>query len=129
MENYNARFEYKMDEKRERIVNEDLGLDTLPRMKEYCSYLPTNALLGRSKDGHILKYYHYGADADFTGMQKAFDVTAFVETCCWAIELTSMLEDALNAAEAKDNALVSFFDLSGGSLGALLGFMECGLLF
>ena len=40
-----------------------------------------------------------------------------------------MAEDALGAVEGRDIRLLSFYDLSGGSLGCLLGFMECGLSF
>ena len=47
----NARNDFKLDDKRNRIVNEDLGFDSLPRALEYREFQPVNLYLGRGKVG------------------------------------------------------------------------------
>ena len=77
--NSNARLEFKMDTKRERIVSGNLSLKTIPRMGELFKYQPCNHFLGRGKDGRVVGYMICGSRCDFAGVQKAFSVDDYVE--------------------------------------------------
>ena len=77
--NFNARVEFNMDAKRERIVRDDLGFDTLPRMAEYRKYQPVNNFVGRSKDGRIVSYLNFGSAFDCNGLKEAFPVKEYIE--------------------------------------------------
>ena len=58
--NSNVRLEFKMDEKRQRIVAEDLCCNTIPRQAELLKYFPHNNFLGRTTDGLFVDYCTYG---------------------------------------------------------------------
>ena len=77
--NFNARLEFKLDAKRERIVREDLSFNTLPRMLEYIRYQPFNPFVGRAKDGRAISYLNFGDKCDFEGLGKAFSVDEYID--------------------------------------------------
>ncbi len=77
--NFNAREEFSMDEKRERVVSEDLSSSSLPRMKEYRKYQPGNSFFDLGKDGRVISYQHVGHECDWDGLRKAFSVEDYVE--------------------------------------------------
>ena len=77
--NFNARLEFKLDAKRERIVREDLSFNTLPRMLEYIRYQPFNPFVGRAKDGRAISYLNFGDKCDFEGLGKAFSVEEYID--------------------------------------------------
>ena len=77
--NVNARLEFKLDVKRERIVREDLSFNTLPRMLEYVRYQPLNPFVGRAKDGRAISYLNFGDKCDFESLQKAFTVDEYID--------------------------------------------------
>ena len=77
--NFNARVEFELDAKRERIVREDLSFNTLPRMLEYIRYQPFNPFLGRAKDGRAVSYLNFGDKSDFEGLKKAFTVDEYMD--------------------------------------------------
>ena len=65
--NSNAREEFGVDAKRQRIVTENLGFSTLPDQDKWRKYQPHNLFLGMSKDGRLVTYYSLGTAADFVG--------------------------------------------------------------
>ena len=77
--NVNARLEFKLDVKRERIVREDLSFNTLPRMLEYLRYQPFNQLVGRAKDGRTISYLNFGDKCDFEGLRQAFKIDEYID--------------------------------------------------
>ncbi len=79
VENFNARLEFKIDAKRERIVRENLSFNTLPRVLEYLQYQPGNPFIGRAKDGRIISYMNYGDKCDFASLRKAFTIDEFLD--------------------------------------------------
>lgn len=83
--------------------------------------------MGRSKDGRVVDYFCFGAKADFESMKLAFSVDEYTELVMWKMELSRLLLDGLSAIEGKAISSLTFHDVSGGSLGTLLGVMECGL--
>ena len=113
-----------MDEKRDRIVREDLGFNTLPRLKEWIGFQPTNYDLGRANDGRIMDYYSFGSGADLESATKVFSIDEYSEVVLFAIELNRMRLDALCAIEGRDIAFVSFRDFSGGSISKIFNVLE-----
>ena len=77
--NFNAREEFAMGAKRERVVSEDLSFGSLPRIKEFRKYQPGNNFVGFGKDGSKISYEHFGRECDLDGMKKAFSVEEYVE--------------------------------------------------
>ena len=80
--NFNARVEFKVDAKRERIVREDLSFNTLPRMLEYLRYQPINQFVGRAKDGRTISYLNFGDKCDFEGLRQAFTIDEYIDCEC-----------------------------------------------
>ena len=99
--NANARVEFKMDEKRKRIVEEDLSFDTLPRFKEFTTYQPMNTFLVKPKDARYVTYTHFGRDLDVTGARKAFTIEEYRELWLYNGELTRLLLDAAAARDGR----------------------------
>ena len=89
--NSNARQEFGMDARRERIVNEDLGFDTLPRMAEYRQYQPINQFVGRDKCGNVISYVHFGSGCNFDGLKKAFSIEEYLDGKFESYALCSLL--------------------------------------
>ena len=80
--NFNARVEFKLDAKRERIVREDLSFNTLPRMLEFLRYQPFNPFVGRAKDGRSISYLNFGDKCNFKGLRKAFTIDEYINGGC-----------------------------------------------
>ena len=77
--NFNAREEFAMDAKRERVVSEDLSFSSLPRMGEYRKYQPGSTCAGFGKDDRVISYECFGREWDVDGVKKAFPVEEYVE--------------------------------------------------
>ena len=76
--NSNARQEFTMDVRRERILAENMSFDTVPRVAEYQKYQPNNLCLCRAKNGSVVSYVSYGSKSDFEGMKSAFTLEEYV---------------------------------------------------
>ena len=98
---FNARIEFKMDEKRRNIIKEDLSYDTIPRFNELASFQQINNFVGRANDGRVVNYVYFGGDIDFEGAKQAFTKEEYLELVIMAKELTRMLYDAFSAIEGK----------------------------
>ena len=123
--NYNARKEHAMNAKRERIVAEDLGYDTLPRAKELGRFQPINRFVGRARDGRVVDYCSLGGEADLKGASEAFSVTEYVNLALYFYELDWIILDALCGIEGRDISTLSFVDFAQGDMGAVMGCIEC----
>ncbi len=99
--NSNARLEFKVDEKRRRIIEEDLSYDTLPRFRELLVQQPLNNFVGRGKDGQVVTYAHYGNEFDVDGLRSAFSIDEYRELVITRRELTRLLYDALSAINGR----------------------------
>ena len=99
--NSNARLEFKADEKRRRIIEEDLSYDTLPRFRELLTYQPINNFVGRSKDGCIITYIHLGRDFDIDGLTGAFSIEDYLELVMTCKELKCLLYDTISAISGR----------------------------
>ena len=99
--NSNARIEFSADEKRRRIIEEDLSYDTLPRFRELLAYHPLNNFVGRGKDGSVVGYYCFGAEFDIDGLKSAFTIEDYVELVGTSKELSRLLFDALTAVDGR----------------------------
>ena len=77
--NFNAREEFAMDAKRERIVSEDLSFGSLPRMEICRKYQPGKNFVGLGKGGRTISYEHFGSECDVDGLKEAFSVEEYVE--------------------------------------------------
>ena len=95
--NSNARLEFKADEKRRRIIEEDLSYDTLPRFRELLTHQPINNFVGRGKDGCIVGYIHMGRDFDIDGLTGAFSIEDYLELVTICKELKSLVNDTISA--------------------------------
>ena len=95
----NARVEYKMDEKRTRIVEGNLNVIALPGRKKLNRFQPWNHYLGRNKEGCIVSYNAFGAE--LSGLGKAISPGEYTDTVLWGLELQGILRDALCAVEAR----------------------------
>ena len=95
----NARVEYKMDEKRARIVEGDLNFTALPGLEKVYKFQPGNRYLGRNKDGCIVSYNAFGAE--LSGLGKAISPEEYVDTVIWGVELKAILRDAFCAVEVR----------------------------
>ena len=104
-----------------------MSFNTLPRATGLRKYIPGNMFVGRAEDGRIVDYACFGADADLDGLKGAFSVDDCTDTFLWQFELSRMVLDCISAIEGRDIPALTFWNLSGGSLGNLLGIMECKL--
>ena len=77
--NFNARVEFKMDAKRNKIVGENLGFETLPGFAKFVKYQPTNNFVGRAKNGDVVTYTNFGSRCDARGLRNAFSVEEYIE--------------------------------------------------
>ena len=99
--NSNARLEFKADEKRRRIIEEDLSYDTLPRFRELLIYQPINNFVGRAKDGCIIAYIHFGRDFDIDGLAGAFSIEEYRDLVMICKELKCLLYDTISAISGR----------------------------
>ena len=99
--NSNARLEFKADEKRRRIIEDDLNYDTLPRFRELITYQPINNFVGRGKDGCIIGYIHLGRDFDIDGLTGAFSIEDYLELVMTCKELKWILRDTISAISGR----------------------------
>ena len=68
-----GRDDLKLDDKRKRIITEDMGFSTLPDNEEIRKYQHGNAFLGMSKDGRIVSYECFG-DSKLDGLKESKSV-------------------------------------------------------
>ena len=99
--NSNARLEFKADEKRRRIIEEDLSYDTIPRFRELLTHQPINNFVGRGKDGCIVGYIHMGRDFDIDGLTGAFSIEDYLELVTISKELKALLYDTIAAISGR----------------------------
>ena len=106
--NSNARLEFKADEKRRRIIEEDLSFDTLPRFRELLAYQPVNNFVGRANNGRVISYYHFGGAMDIDGFRRAFSIEDYLEIAVSSKELARLLYEALSAVDGCGESAAPF---------------------
>ena len=95
----NARKEFEVDKKRQRIIEDDLSYDTLPRFKELLSYQPTNNFVGRGKDGRLVQFIRFGSELE--GIRKAFTIEDYTGLAMMGMEVTRIIMEAMAAVDGK----------------------------
>ena len=114
-----------MNDKRRLIVSQDLGFDSLPRVMELTKIQPMyNRLLNSGSCG-LISYVQFGNGVDFEAWTRDFSIDDYTDVWLSIKEFLGMVLDAQCSIKGCDLSQITLYDFSGGSLGNLLGKMEC----